>query len=689
MTGLNINKKWYLLFGLLCLGYLWFFPYFDHLNNPNENVRLYQTRAMVEDSTFSIGQSVLTQRGTKQVARATGGVIAEWGWVNDKAVVCTDGATGPPCNGTLYPAKAPGLSFLAIPPYWAARTVIRLIADRDPTKMEYIWATRTACVLIPSLFFLIFFRRRMVSLLTDKRDCMAGVEPHSSSPLPSPPLPPPSSSSSCPCRQYQSTQAAATMGTIALATGTMAFPYALLLTGHYLSALAIGTAFLLFYGSKNNPRHRTITLTLGGLLLGITPSLEYPATVPAMIAGLYLLVAYRRQPRLLVAPVMAALVPIALLAWYQHAVFGSPLSTPYDHLENVSFIRDMSPGLYGIHLPALKPLLGSLFSAEAGLFFFSPWLLLTIPGFILMIFYRRGTRARTSTSSPAITAVPTSSEPPNKTKIVGQHWLEALFLLAICLSMILMLAAMPNWRIMLGWTAGPRYMAPMTTAAAIAACVAIAHIKSLPMRVIAGFLIAMSAAMTIPGAILYPHYPMEFSNPVFQLAYPLMAEGYFPRNMGLLLHMPAGWPAAIPGLLALLIPLVVAIFDYCRTSTFTREAALTAGTSQTAEGHIVQPATMETSGRTRRQRQNSSRGTIGTMVALIMTMGILYVAIPDEAITHPAPIVRQGAWVRRHWEPTPTPPADPCQLIDFRMKRAEKKEVTRLIRQYPQCGNHQ
>ena len=55
-------------------------PYFNNLNNPNENVRVYMTRSIVEFGTFAIDD-----------------VVAEWGYVNDKATY----------EGRLYPGKAP------------------------------------------------------------------------------------------------------------------------------------------------------------------------------------------------------------------------------------------------------------------------------------------------------------------------------------------------------------------------------------------------------------------------------------------------------------------------------------------------------------------------------------------------------------------------------------------------------
>ena len=54
--------------GLCCVAYLFASPYFERLNNPNENVRVWATRAVVMHHALQIDE-----------------VEREWGYVNDKA----------------------------------------------------------------------------------------------------------------------------------------------------------------------------------------------------------------------------------------------------------------------------------------------------------------------------------------------------------------------------------------------------------------------------------------------------------------------------------------------------------------------------------------------------------------------------------------------------------------------------
>ncbi len=73
---------------LVCLAYLVVSPYFERLNNPNENVRVWATRAIVEHHVLNIDE-----------------VEREWGYVNDKAKN----------DRHVYSGKAPGVSFLGVP----------------------------------------------------------------------------------------------------------------------------------------------------------------------------------------------------------------------------------------------------------------------------------------------------------------------------------------------------------------------------------------------------------------------------------------------------------------------------------------------------------------------------------------------------------------------------------------------
>ena len=113
---------------LCAAAYLYVFPYYPAINNPNENVRLYMTAAIVEEGTYIID----TQR-------------ERWGWVNDCGVR----------DGHFYSVKAPGTSMLGVPFYAAYSAWSGDAFDRD----EALWSVRVGASVLPMLVFLFFFHR--------------------------------------------------------------------------------------------------------------------------------------------------------------------------------------------------------------------------------------------------------------------------------------------------------------------------------------------------------------------------------------------------------------------------------------------------------------------------------------------------------------------------------------------------
>ncbi len=81
----------------------------------------------------------------------------------------------------------------------------------------------------------------------------------------------------------------------------------------------------------------------------------------------------------------AGLTALAPLALYNLAVYGSPLSQGYAHLQGrAQFIGGMRQGVEGIGLPRLDALWGITFSPYRGLFVLSPFLLLALPGLFFL-----------------------------------------------------------------------------------------------------------------------------------------------------------------------------------------------------------------------------------------------------------------------------------------------------------------
>lgn len=111
--------------------YVYVFPYYPRINNPNENVRFYMTAAIVEEHTYAIDS-----------------MRARWGWVNDAGVY----------DGRHFSVKAPGTSLLGVP-FYALYLWGTDVAGADFDRTTALWACRVGASVLPALVFLWFFVR--------------------------------------------------------------------------------------------------------------------------------------------------------------------------------------------------------------------------------------------------------------------------------------------------------------------------------------------------------------------------------------------------------------------------------------------------------------------------------------------------------------------------------------------------
>lgn len=302
------------LFLLLVVAYGWLFVFFEKINNPNELVRIYAARALVEEHSWSIGRR--TRFGD------TGPVLSSWGYVNDKALVCDDPSLQPPaCEGRLYAAKAPGATVLAVPVLAALRVFGPLKKTPAVFALRWIW------LILPTVLFWIVLRRSLLDLGIPEEIALA-------------------------C-------------TLAGALGSLSLTYGQMFAGHQLAALALGAAYLSGFW-KCRP-------ALLGFFAAAAVAFEYPSAPAAilLIAGFLL---QTRQPRYLRGIVLGGLPWALVVLQFHWSAFGAPWSTPYSHLENPSFVQDLAPGLMGISIPTFERFYGSLFAPYLGLLFWAPWI---------------------------------------------------------------------------------------------------------------------------------------------------------------------------------------------------------------------------------------------------------------------------------------------------------------------------
>ena len=329
-------------FALVAVVFVGVYPFFTTVNNPNENVRTYETMAIVELHTFRIDE-----------------IIQRYGWVNDMAAV-------PEPDGTrhLFSVKAPAVSYAGVPVYWAFRILAPHLglkeATNDSTQQQKDdWLTAATCVLrlftiqLPCFAFLVWLERWLRGTSPDKILRLACV-------------------------------AAAGLGSNYLA-------YSLMFASHAPFAIAAFASFAITTGERArhpfDPKKRRLSAAFwAGFFAGLTTLLEYHALPVSVCLAAYALVAFWRPLRLAMFGLGGAINAAALM-YFQWRCFKSPFTPGHKMSENQAYKHLLSQGYFGIGKPDWKVFGSISFDRGYGFFGTSPfmWLgLLAIPFAIVL-----------------------------------------------------------------------------------------------------------------------------------------------------------------------------------------------------------------------------------------------------------------------------------------------------------------
>ena len=298
------------------------YAYFYQAGGWNQNSRFDMVRAIVEGGTASID--------------------AYHENTNDKARI----------GDSYYCDKAPGVSWMAVPPYAVARLVLPRADGDDVAEARFLaFAAHVSTVWaigVPSAVSVVALALLLGAIGVGERTRLA---------------------------------AAAAYG-----LGTLAFPYSTLLYGHQVAASFTLCAFALLVRARHAGGAGPLLLAGVGALLGGAVVVEYPSALTAIVIAAYAATFVRPLHRLAWLAAGAA-VPCAALALYHAVVFGGPLALPYDF----STQKNRSRGFFmGLGVPDGAVLWQILLSPYRGLFFSSPWLALSVPGAVRMARARAG-----------------------------------------------------------------------------------------------------------------------------------------------------------------------------------------------------------------------------------------------------------------------------------------------------------
>jgi hypothetical protein len=441
-------------------------PVFPHFLSPNEFSRWAAAAAIVDDHTLSVNR----------LMPLLGDRLEDLSQVGDR----------------IYSNKAPGLAFVGLPAYAAARAIVGppSAATMRPTLTAMRWLAAT----VPAILLAMLF---------------AGA-----------------------AARFGASRERVATAVVALLFGTPLFAYGLLNFSHALTAFALFAAWLLLF-----VRPTAWGEVGAGALIGLAVISEYPCVFAGAV-----LVAFAVAPSPGLRPPSPALrerdaegpasfsrdagegaakwrmralriilggVPFALaLALYNRAAFGSAFTLSSAHERDAAFRGMAGEGLFGIGVPNLGTLVRLLLDPSKGLLLFSPIILMA------MAMLPRAYRAMTARQLGSLVATPAV--------------------------LILLYAGYPNWHG--GWTVGARYLVPALPFLLFPLVFAAESI-------VESLLLGASVAACVVTSIVFPFVPPGIPAPWGTFALPLLARGLIAPN---LFHLIARPPAiAVPAVIVI------------------------------------------------------------------------------------------------------------------------------------------
>lgn len=312
-------------------------------------------------------------------------------------------------NGRFYSDKAPGLTFMSLPAIAAARLYL-ISSYEDTTWLGYDGNVTLSFVFLEQ--WAIMITSALVTALTAVAVFYVSLRLGAGLP-------------------------GAVFAALSYGLATPAWGWATAFFGHNPAGgfLFLGFAAVFYLSRPTEDARRDMILGFAaGALLSWAVVIEYTSAPVSAFIAVYGIASARKWPRerivrILVPALAGALVFIAPLLLYNHAVTGSMFETAYK--QQTSFPR-MGEGFYGLELGSLQHmahvLVSILFRREYGLFWLSP-LLLAAPLGLYAMWRTPGVRA----AAVLLTTVPLYYLLWNSTYV---YWAA-------------------------GGTTGPRYLVPM------------------------------------------------------------------------------------------------------------------------------------------------------------------------------------------------------------------------------------
>lgn len=444
--------------------YLYTAPFFHHIPSANELPRIYLTMAMLDRGAFDVGKEMSLYRPTPDLALY---------------------------RGRYFSNKPPGSSIVALPSYW----LIKTLSGQEKVDLQRLtYALRIGGAILPSLFFLCLIWFFLKDFLVN--------------------------------------DALRNLVFFGYACGTMAFGYGVLLYAHQLAASFIGASFiLLVWYQPLESRRKQWLIYLSGFLAGFAVVVDYqsafigPPLFIFLISKIWRLSWWRRIHGAVGYSIGAAL-PLGFLLFYHWTCFDDPLATGYQFLVNETFAQWHNQGFLGLETFSLMRWGQRHFSADDGLFYYSPFLILALPGALMMMKNRR--HFRLGVFSFVV--------------IVFFHFFIGSFVPVS------------------GWDIGPRYVIVVLPFYLAPIAYLINKLRNNL------FLLNVSVGLIITSSLIYlcvqlviPFFPEVFKQPVFDFTWRFFRSGYVSYNLANLFDV-YGISSTVPYLVAALFLMIWMVF---------------------------------------------------------------------------------------------------------------------------------
>ena len=317
-------------------------------------------------------------------------------------------------------------------------------------------------------------------------------------------------------RRFSAHEGARRTVLVAYALGSPALVYGILFMSHQISAVLAGIAFMAAVTLvRQEPQRPARYAAMAGFCAGLALMMDYQSFIASFFIAVYLLVKAARKLRTLVAAMVGALPPVLVLMLYHYRAYGSPWKTGY------AFADDPHPrkSFGGMVRLSASSFWNVSFLPSNGLFTLAPWTLLALLGFWAI--WRK----------------------PEGRRLVGA---EAMVCLAIMVTYFLFLSSMDAYMSRGGWCVGPRYMVTALPFVAWLAAAGFSWLyRSTLGRVLGHALVVASVVIFVVAASTYPHWPDPMLNPLYELSFRLLGEGYAVHSLGTFLGLHGPW-AALP-----------------------------------------------------------------------------------------------------------------------------------------------